>query len=90
MKPLTAATSRGAADVLLPDVNVLIYAFRSDADRHEDYKHWLEDAVNGPGAFGISPQVLSSFVRICTHSRIFVRNRQTSYLYQPFLYNPPA
>lgn len=59
--------------MILPDVNVLIYAFRSDADRHEDYKHWLEGVVNGPGAFGISPQVLSSFMRICAHSRIFVR-----------------
>lgn len=59
--------------MILPDVNVLIYAFRSDADRHADYKEWLEDAINGPAAFGISPQVLASFMRICTHPRIFVR-----------------
>lgn len=26
----------------MPDFNVLIYAFRSDADRHADYKDWLE------------------------------------------------
>ena len=59
--------------MILPDVNVLIYAFRSDSDRHADYKDWLETEINGPAAFGISPQVLCSFLRICTHPRIFVR-----------------
>jgi predicted nucleic acid-binding protein len=29
---------------------VLIYAFRSDTDRHADYKAWLENTVSGPGA----------------------------------------
>jgi toxin-antitoxin system PIN domain toxin len=59
--------------LILPDVNVLVYAFRSDAERHPEYKQWLEFAINGPAAFGISPQVLSSFLRICTHPRIFTR-----------------
>ena len=59
--------------MILPDVNVLIYAFRSDADRHADYKNWLETTINGPAAFGVSPQVLGSFLRICTHSRVFVK-----------------
>ena len=59
--------------MILPDVNVLIYAFRSDADRHDEYKDWLESIVNGPAAFGIVPQVLSGFIRICTHPRIFLR-----------------
>jgi predicted nucleic acid-binding protein len=36
--------------LILPDVNVLIYAFRSDTDRHADYKAWLENTVSGPGA----------------------------------------
>jgi toxin-antitoxin system PIN domain toxin len=57
--------------VILPDVNVLIYAFRSDSIEHSKYKKWLGDVVNGVAAFGIAPQVLSSVVRICTHPRIF-------------------
>jgi len=57
--------------LILPDVNVLIYAFRPDSERHADYKQWLEDAIDQPAAFGISPQVLASFMRICTHARIF-------------------
>lgn len=57
--------------MILPDVNVLIYAFRTDSEDHGKYKAWLESVVNGPAAYGISPQVLASVVRICTHPRIF-------------------
>jgi toxin-antitoxin system PIN domain toxin len=57
--------------LILPDVNVLIYAFRSDSKDHAKYKAWLEDVLNGSSAYGVSPQVLAGVVRICTHSRIF-------------------
>lgn len=59
--------------MILADVNVLIYAFRIDADRHSEYRVWLDESVNGPSLYGISPQVLGSVVRICTHPRIFTR-----------------
>jgi toxin-antitoxin system PIN domain toxin len=57
--------------MLLPDVNVLIYAHREDAERHREYRRWLEELLAGPGAFGISELVLSSFVRVVTHPRVF-------------------
>jgi uncharacterized protein len=57
--------------LILPDVNVLIYAFRPDADQHKSYRTWLEDVVNGPAAYAVAPQVLSGVVRICTHPCIF-------------------
>lgn len=57
--------------MILCDVNVLIYAFRSDADNHPLYKSWLESVINGASAYGIAPQVLASVVRISTHPRIF-------------------
>ncbi len=59
--------------MILPDVNVLIYAFRSDSERHSEHKSWLESVINGASVYGISPQVLSGVVRICTHPRIFKR-----------------
>jgi len=58
--------------LILPDVNVLIYAFRSDAQDHPRYKNWLEGVINGNAAYGVSPQVLAGVVRICTHPRIYV------------------
>jgi toxin-antitoxin system PIN domain toxin len=58
--------------VILPDVNVLVYAHRSDAGLHDEYRSWLEEAVAGPGPFGLSDLVLSGFLRIVTHPGIFV------------------
>lgn len=59
--------------MILADVNVLIYAFRTDADQHPKYKGWLETVVNGAAAYGVSPQVLSGVIRVCTHPRVFTR-----------------
>ena len=59
--------------MILPDVNVLIYAFRSDAEHHGQYKSWLEEVINGDAAYGVSPQVLAGVMRICTHRRVFAR-----------------
>lgn len=59
--------------MILPDVNVLIYAFRSDSADHGRYRAWLESVINGPAAYGVSPQVLAGLVRVTTHPRIFSR-----------------
>ena len=55
----------------LPDVNVLVYARREDAVDHERYKEWLERLINGDAAFGLSDVVLSGFLRIVTHPKVF-------------------
>src|SRR4051794_9832552 len=57
--------------MILPDVNVVIEAFRTDAPRHELCKRWLGSIVNGESAYGIAPQVLSSAVRIVTNRRVY-------------------
>ena len=49
--------------MILPDVNVLLYAFRSDSVNHAAHRDWLEGVINGDEAYGMSPQVLSSVVR---------------------------
>jgi hypothetical protein len=59
--------------VILPDVNVLVYAHRSDAPDHERFRSWLESQLNSSSAFGISDLVLSGFLRIVTSPRIFQR-----------------
>jgi uncharacterized protein len=57
--------------VKLFDVNVLVYAYRPDADQHAKYRAWLEDLVNGDEVFGLSDLVLSGFMRVVTHPRVF-------------------
>lgn len=54
------------------DVNVLVYAHRPESDRHTEYLDWLEAARDGDEALGISDLVLSGFIRIVTHPKIFV------------------
>lgn len=57
--------------MILPDVNVLIYAFRQDADHHAVCRPWLERIIERDARFGMSPLALSAVVRITTDSRIF-------------------
>ena len=59
--------------MILPDVNVLVYAFRADSDRHSEYKAWLESQISGSAAYGIASQVLASVARICRHPHIFAK-----------------
>jgi uncharacterized protein len=58
--------------MILPDVNVLLYAFRDDSVDHARYHAWLDGIVNGDEAYGMSPQVLCSVIRLATHARVYV------------------
>jgi toxin-antitoxin system PIN domain toxin len=57
--------------VLIPDVNVLIYAFRADSPRHAEYRRWLDERLQSREAFGLSDLVLCGVVRVLTHPRVF-------------------
>ena len=57
--------------MILPDVNVLIYAFRKDVPQHEVCRPWLNAVISGDARFGLSPLALSAVVRITTDRRIY-------------------
>ena len=57
--------------MILPDVNALVYAHHRDSADHDTYRSWWEAVVNGPSACGMADLVLSGFVRVVTHPRIF-------------------
>lgn len=57
--------------MILPDVNVLVYAFREDAEDHKAYRRWLEEVVSRDEPFALADMVLSGFVRVVTHPRVF-------------------
>lgn len=60
--------------MLLPDVNVLIYAHREDSTReHADYAAWLTRLATGVEPFALSVLSLAAVVRIVTNPRIFRR-----------------
>ncbi len=57
--------------MILPDVNVLVYAFKSGAQDHSAYRSWLVGALEGPQPLGLSELVLSGVMRVVTHPRVF-------------------
>lgn len=57
--------------MILTDVNVLVYAWREDAVDHRRFRAWLEAEIARPDAFAVADVVLSGFVRVVTHPRIF-------------------
>jgi uncharacterized protein len=58
--------------VILPDVNILVHAFRSDTTNHALCRRWLDGVVNGDARYGMSLQILSGVIRIATHPKVFV------------------
>ncbi len=59
--------------MILPDVNVLVHAFRADSSDHAECRSWLQGVVNGDSRYAMSPQVLSGVVRVTTHPKVFRR-----------------
>jgi toxin-antitoxin system PIN domain toxin len=59
--------------MILPDVNILIYAYRADSPHHDLCKPWIERATRGEAHFAISRLALSAVVRILTNRRAFSR-----------------
>lgn len=56
--------------MILPDVNVLISAFRKDAPEHTLCRPWLDRVVLSEERFGLSPLALAALVRVTTTKRL--------------------
>jgi toxin-antitoxin system PIN domain toxin len=57
--------------MILPDVNVLLYAFRHDAPHHAQCRSWLDRVIGADARFGLSPLALAAVVRVATNVRAF-------------------
>lgn len=57
--------------MMMMDVNVLVYAHRRDAPQHAAYLRWWEQCAASHEAFGVADLVLSGFLRVVTHPRVF-------------------
>ena len=60
---------------MIPDVNVLVAAFRSDHSHHGPASTWLQDArfacARGSKTLRILPTIVASFLRLVTNPRVF-------------------
>ncbi len=60
--------------MLLPDVNVFVYAHREEFEEvHHAHAAWLVRLATGPEPFAVSVLAMAGFARIVTNPRIFSR-----------------
>jgi uncharacterized protein len=52
--------------MMLVDTNVMIYAHRLDADRHLEYRAWMDSLIAGPEPYAVSDFALNGVIRIVT------------------------
>lgn len=57
----------------LVDANVLLYARNSTSERHEQSRHWLDEALSGRDAVGLAWIALLAFLRLSTKDGLFPR-----------------
>ena len=57
-------------DVLIPDINILVYAYNSDAREHVRAREWWERTLTESRQVGIPWITALGFIRIATHRGI--------------------
>ena len=59
--------------MIVPDINLLVYAHNDEAPYHDSAKRWWEGLVNGVERVGVPWVVSTGFIRLMTHPRVLVR-----------------
>ena len=57
--------------MILPDANLILYAYIKDFPQHLASKAWLENALADGEEIGLTWQVITAFVRIGTNPKLF-------------------
>lgn len=57
--------------MIIPDVNVLVYAYRADSPSNHVYREWLSRAVVDRDVIGLTDVTASGFVRVVTNRKVF-------------------
>jgi len=56
--------------MIVPDVNLLVYAYHADDPRHAAARRWWENALAQREPVGLSWVAVGGFLRIMTHPRV--------------------
>ena len=59
--------------MIVPDLNLLVYAYADEAPHHDAARRWWEGLVNGSERVGVPWVVSVGFVRLMTHPRVVIR-----------------
>lgn len=57
--------------MIVPDLNLLVYAYDQGSASHSAAKKWWSDCLSGSEPVGLSHVVLFGFVRVMTNRRVF-------------------
>ena len=77
--------------MIVPDINLVVYAYNEDAPLHPAAKAWWERCLSGTGPVGLAWAVMLGFVRLMSNRRVLARpmsageavERCTRWLRQP-------
>lgn len=56
--------------MIIPDVNLLVYAYNSSAIHHKAARKWLEDALSGRETVGFPWAVIMGYIRLLSNPHI--------------------
>ncbi len=56
--------------MIIPDINLLIYAYNKDAPHHEQARDWWENAMSGQQTIGLPWVVSLGFLRLMTNRKV--------------------
>jgi toxin-antitoxin system PIN domain toxin len=59
--------------MILPDINLLVYAHNVSARHHQKALNWLNGCLQGNESVVLAWAVILGFVRVVTHPRVFER-----------------
>lgn len=59
--------------MIVPDINLLVYAHNRAAVGHERARAWWEDLVDREQPIGLAWAVMLGFIRLVTHPSVLVR-----------------
>ncbi len=57
--------------MIVPDANILLYAYHQGAPQHGRARAWIEAAFSGSEPVGLPWQCITAFLRIATHHKVF-------------------
>ena len=56
--------------MIIPDVNILVYAYDSTSPWHERAREWWRQTLVGSESVGIPAVVIMAFIRLTTHTSL--------------------
>jgi uncharacterized protein len=59
--------------VIVPDANLLLYAYDQESPFHDSARVWWEACMSGSEPIGLVHPTLFAFIRLATHPRVYVQ-----------------